>query len=129
MVATNEYVDVREGGYHIAGTRIGPDVLGNDFRRRRSAEAIFEAYASTGSLAKVYGAITFVLEHPAQVEAYLNDQDCIFEQIKAQYRMRQRQDMIDLLSGPRKKRRQARLKICFQADADIDPDIRKGLPR
>jgi uncharacterized protein (DUF433 family) len=85
----NEYVEVHNGGYYIAGTRVGLDVVTYDFRRGRSAEAIFEAYPSIGSLAigslaKVYGAIAFVLEHTAEVEAYLKDQDRIFEEIKAQ---------------------------------------------
>jgi hypothetical protein len=31
--------------------------------------------ASIGSLAKAYGAITFILEHPPEIEAYLGDQD------------------------------------------------------
>jgi len=83
MMLTNEYVEVHNGGYYIAGTRIGLDVVICDFRRGRSAEAIFEAYPSIGSLAKVYGAIAFVLEHPAEVDAYLNDQDRIFEEIKS----------------------------------------------
>jgi len=90
---TNEYVEIRNGGYYVAGTRIGLDVLVYDFRRGRSAEAIFEAYSSIGSFAKVYGAITFILEHPAEIEIYLNDQDRIFERIKAQYPMPQ--EMID----------------------------------
>jgi hypothetical protein len=71
-----------------------------DFRRGRSAEAIFEAYPSLGSLAKVYGAITFILEHPAEVEAYLKDQDRIFEEIKTQYPMSQ--DMIDRFERAKK---------------------------
>jgi uncharacterized protein (DUF433 family) len=53
MVPTNEYVEVYNGGYYVAGTRIGLDVVTHDFRRGRSAEAIFEAYPSIGSLAKV----------------------------------------------------------------------------
>ena len=64
-----------------------------DVRRGRSAEAIFEAYPSLGSPAKVYGAITFILEHPVEVEMYLNDQDRIFEEIKAKYP--RPQEMID----------------------------------
>jgi hypothetical protein len=58
-----------------------------DFRNGRSAEAIFDAYPSIGSLARVYGAIAFVLEHPAEVEAYLKDQERIFEEFKAQHPM------------------------------------------
>ncbi len=84
MMPTNEYVEVHNGGYYVSGTRIGLDVVINDFRRGRSVEAIFEAYPSIGSLAKVYGAIAFILEHPVEVEAYLKDQDRIFEEMKAQ---------------------------------------------
>jgi uncharacterized protein (DUF433 family) len=53
MMPTNEYVEVRNGGYYVAGTRIGLDVVTCDFRNGRSAEAIFEAYPSIGSLARV----------------------------------------------------------------------------
>lgn len=87
MMPTNEYVELRNGGYYVAGTRIGLDVVTHDFRRGRSAEAIFEAYPSIGSLAKVYGAVTFILEHPAEVDAYLKNQERIFEEIKARYPM------------------------------------------
>jgi len=85
MMPTNEYVEIRNGGYYVAGTRIGLDVVTYDFRNGRSAEAIFDAYPSIGSLAKVYGAITFILEHPKEVEAYLEDQDRRYEEIKARY--------------------------------------------
>jgi uncharacterized protein (DUF433 family) len=85
MMPANEYVEVHNGGYYVAGTRIGLDVVTYDFRRGRSAEAIFEAYPSIGSLARVYGALTFILEHPAEVGAYLKDQDRVFEEIKAQH--------------------------------------------
>jgi uncharacterized protein (DUF433 family) len=100
MMPISEYVEVRNGGYYVAGTRIGLDVLVYDFRRGRSAEAIFEAYPSIGSLAKVYGAVTFILEHPAEVDAYLRDQDRIFEQIQAQYPMPQ--EMIDRFERAKK---------------------------
>ena len=85
MMATNEYVEVRNGAYYVAGTRIGLDVVTYDFRNGRSAEAIFDAYPSIGSLAKVYGAITFILEHPMEIDAYLAEQDRRYEQIKARY--------------------------------------------
>jgi len=80
----NEYVEVRNGGYYVAGTRIGLDVVAHDFRNGRSAEAIFDAYPSIGSLARVYGAITFILEHPTEIEAYLKDQGRIFEEIQSE---------------------------------------------
>jgi uncharacterized protein (DUF433 family) len=87
MGSANQYVELRNGGYYVAGSRIGLDVVVRDFRNGRSAEAIFDAYPSIGSLAKVYGAITFVLEHPTEVDAYLKDQDRLFEEIKTKYPM------------------------------------------
>src|ERR1035438_56198 len=83
MMPTNEYVEIRNGGYYVAGTRIGLDVVVYAFRNGKSAEAIFDAYPSVGSLAKVYGAITFILEHPTEIEAYLQDQDRRYEEFKA----------------------------------------------
>lgn len=82
---TNQYVEVRNGAYYIAGTRIGLDVVVYEFRDGRSAEAIHEAYPSIGSLANVYGAITFILEHQNEVEAYLQEQDRRYEDLKAQH--------------------------------------------
>src|SRR5271169_595688 len=82
---TNEYVEVHNGGYYVAGTRIGLDVVAWDFRNGRSPEAILDAYPSIGSLAKVYGAITFILKHPKEIEAYLEEQDRRYEDIKARY--------------------------------------------
>ena len=87
MMPTNEYVEVHNGGYYVAGTRIWLDLMTYDFRRGRSAEGIFQAYPSIGSLAKVYGAIAFILEHAAEVDVYLKDQGRIFEEIKARYPM------------------------------------------
>ena len=93
MKPTNEYIEVRNGGYYVTGTRIGLDVVIYDFRDGRSADAIFEAYPSIGSLAKVYGAITFILEHPKEIEAYLEDQDGRYDEFKAQHPLTP--DMID----------------------------------
>jgi uncharacterized protein (DUF433 family) len=79
----NEYVEIRNGGYYVAGTRIGLDVLIYDFQNGRSAEAIFDSYPSMGSLARAYGAITFVLEHPKEIAAYLEDQQRRYEEFRA----------------------------------------------
>lgn len=100
MMPANEYVEIRNGGYYVAGTRVGLDVLVYDFRRGRSAEAILEAYPFIGSLAKVYGAIAFILEHPDTIEVYLKAQERVFEDLKAQYPMPQ--DMIERFERARK---------------------------
>lgn len=81
----NEYVEIREGGYYIAGTRIGLDVLIYDFRRGDTPEGILQSYPSIGSLAKVYGTITFVLEHPEAVETYLQEQEARWESFRKEH--------------------------------------------
>ena len=83
MKPANEHVAIRNGGYYIAGTRIGLDTIVFEFRNGRSAEAILDAYPAIGSLARVYGAITFVLEHPREIEVYLAKQDSRWEEFKA----------------------------------------------
>jgi uncharacterized protein (DUF433 family) len=83
---TNDYVELRdERCYYVAGTRIGLDVLIHDFRRGETPEAILQAYPSIGSLAKVYGAITFVLEHPQAVGSYLERQQSLWNQFREEH--------------------------------------------
>jgi uncharacterized protein (DUF433 family) len=81
----NEYVELRNDAYYLTGTRIGLDVVAHEFQNGRSAESILEAYPSIGSLARVYGAIAFLLEHPQEIQDYLAAQDQRFEEIKARY--------------------------------------------
>lgn len=80
-----KYVETRNGSYYVAGTRIGLDVVAYEFRDGRSPEEIFEAYPSIGSLAKLYGAITFILEHPKEIDSYLKEQDKRWEEFKERH--------------------------------------------
>jgi uncharacterized protein (DUF433 family) len=76
----NEYVELRDGlHYYLPGTRISLAVLIHEFRCGETPEAILQAYPSIGSLAKVYGAIAFVLDHPQAIEAYLHEQDALWK--------------------------------------------------
>jgi uncharacterized protein (DUF433 family) len=95
MMPTNEYVEVRNGGYYVAGSRIGLAVVFYDFQRGESPEAIFEAYPSIGRLGKVYGAIAFMLDHPAEVKAYLEDQERLYKEIQERFPIPQ--EMVDRL--------------------------------
>jgi len=97
-----EHVEARNGGCDVAGTRIGLDVVVYDFRGRRSAEDLFEAYPLIGSSAKVYGAITFILERPKEIEAYLREQDRRYEEFKAQHPLTP--NMIDRFERAKRER-------------------------
>ena len=76
----SEYVEVRDDGkVCIAGTRIGLDVFVYAHRRGKTPEALLEAYPSIRSLAKVQGAISFILGHPQAIDAYLREQDGLWD--------------------------------------------------
>jgi hypothetical protein len=79
------YIEVRDGGYYVAGTRIGLDVIVYEFQSGKSPEAILQIHSSIGSLAKVYGVITFILEHPERIAAYLGDQERLWEELKEKH--------------------------------------------
>jgi uncharacterized protein (DUF433 family) len=62
------YVEQREGGYYIAGTRVSLDSLVYAFRGGESPETIQQNFPSL-TLEQVYGAIAFYLGHQAEVDA------------------------------------------------------------
>jgi uncharacterized protein (DUF433 family) len=65
-----EYVEERGGGYYVAGSRVSLASVIFEFRNGAPPEAIRQNFPSL-SLAKVYGAIAFYLNHPDESEAYL----------------------------------------------------------
>jgi uncharacterized protein (DUF433 family) len=83
---SNEYVEIREGRhYYVPGTRIGLHVVIHAFRRGETPEAILQSYPSIGSLAKVYGAIAFILDHPQAIESYLEEQEALWKKFQEEH--------------------------------------------
>jgi len=85
QAASSAYIEIRDGGYYVAGTRIGLDVIVHEFQSGKSPEAILQSHPSIGSLAKIYGVITFILEHPEKITAYLRDQERLWEELKEKH--------------------------------------------
>jgi uncharacterized protein (DUF433 family) len=69
---THEYVERRDGGLYVAGSRVSLASIVYAFRDGASPEAIRASFP-TLSLAQVYGAIAFYLNHPQESEADLQD--------------------------------------------------------
>ena len=67
-----DYVEQRDGGYYIAGTRIALDSIVLAFKDGESPETILRSFPMAGPLVRVYGAIIFYLENKEKVEAYLD---------------------------------------------------------
>ena len=66
----SEHIEQREGVYYIPGTRISLDSIVYAFREGCSPETIREDFEGL-TLAHVFGAIAFYLDHKAYIDAYL----------------------------------------------------------
>jgi uncharacterized protein (DUF433 family) len=67
---TTEYIEKRSGGYYVTGSRVSLASVIFEFRNGVSPETIRQNFPSL-SLAQVYGAIAFYLNHPDESDAYL----------------------------------------------------------
>ncbi|SPF55114.1 conserved hypothetical protein [Candidatus Sulfopaludibacter sp. SbA4] len=75
------YVEERDGGYYIAGTRISLDSIVHAFQAGESPEGILRSFPMARPLVRIYGAITFYLENQERVDACLREQDRRWEEI------------------------------------------------
>jgi uncharacterized protein (DUF433 family) len=66
----HEYVEMRNGGYYVAGSRVSLASIIYEYRDGAAAETIRQNFP-TLSLEQIHGAIAFYLGHPQETEAYL----------------------------------------------------------
>jgi uncharacterized protein (DUF433 family) len=82
------YVEHRDGGYWVQGTRVSLDSLVYRFLEGLTPESIVECFP-TLTLEQVYGAITYYLAHRAAIDAYLQAEDAEYDafrqRVRAQY--------------------------------------------
>lgn len=64
------YVEQRDGGYWVAGTRVSLDSVVYVFHEGQSPEMIRQSFPAL-RLEQVYGAIAYYLGHRAEIDAYL----------------------------------------------------------
>jgi uncharacterized protein (DUF433 family) len=81
----SEYVEQREGGYWIAGTRVSLDSIVYAFLRGAAPESIAQSFPVL-KLEEVYGAVTYYLGHQDEVNSYLRQHDREFDTLRAQAR-------------------------------------------
>ncbi len=74
----SDYVEQRNGGYYIAGTRISLDSVVCSFNEGHSPEAIQENFPLL-KRSQIYGAIAFYLDHQNEIDKYLEDTQREFE--------------------------------------------------
>jgi uncharacterized protein (DUF433 family) len=76
-----EYVEKREEGYRITGSRVSLDSVVYAFLQGQSAESIAQSYPAL-TLEQVYGAITFYLANRRDVDAYLQEARADYEALR-----------------------------------------------
>ncbi len=65
-----DYVEQRDSGYWISGTRISLDSVVYAYKRGAAPESIRRAFP-LATLEEIYGVITFYLAHQREVDTYL----------------------------------------------------------
>ena len=73
-----EYVELRNGGYYVNGTRVSLDSIVYSFQDGESPETIRQNFPSL-TLEQVYGAIAFYLAHQAEIEANIREGEAELE--------------------------------------------------
>jgi uncharacterized protein (DUF433 family) len=74
----SEYIERRDGGYYVAGTRISLDSIVHSFNEGDSPEAIQEDFPLL-KRSQIYGAIAFYLDHQVEIDKYLDETEREFE--------------------------------------------------
>lgn len=80
-----EYVEQRDGGFWVTGTRVSLDSLVFAFLRGESPEGIAESYPAV-SLEQVFGGIAYYLANRQAVDAYLSEGEAEFARLRDEAR-------------------------------------------
>jgi uncharacterized protein (DUF433 family) len=82
------YVEQRDGGYWIQGTRVSLDSIVYRFLEGLPPEGIIDCFPGL-TLEQVYGAITYYLARRVEIDRYLTAADAEYEvfrqRVRAQY--------------------------------------------
>jgi uncharacterized protein (DUF433 family) len=81
----NEYVDLVDGAYRVAGSRVSLDSVVYAFLRGESPDGIAESFPAL-NLEQIYGAIAFYLGHRDTVDTYLRAGKADFAHLREQAR-------------------------------------------
>ena len=80
-----EYIEQRNGGYFIAGTRVSLDSVVYAFLRGESPEGIAESFPAI-DLEHIFGTLTFYMANREIVDQYLRAGQREFEALRQQAR-------------------------------------------
>ena len=81
-----QYVEFRDEGYWIAGTRVSLKSVVLAFQSGLSPETIAAECFPTLTLEEVYGAVTYYLGHQAEIDQYLKESAVAAEKLRQEMR-------------------------------------------
>jgi len=81
LTQTTPLIQEADGTVRISGSRVTLDTIIGAFQKGATAEQIQDSFPSL-SLAQIYGAIAYYLNHEADVETYLRERRAEAESIK-----------------------------------------------
>jgi uncharacterized protein (DUF433 family) len=79
------YVQQREGGCYIVGSRVSIESIVYAFLRGEPAETIAESFPAL-TLEQVYGALAFYLARRSRIDAYLEAGKAEFDRLRSEAR-------------------------------------------
>ena len=85
VILTKRYIEQRDRGYWLEGTRISLDSVVYAFLNGDSPESIAQNFPLL-SLEQIYGAIAFYLANRELIDAYLKDGEKEFEKLQKSFR-------------------------------------------
>lgn len=97
-----DYVEKREGGYYIVGSRVALESIVYEFLEGVSPETIVDDFP-TLTLEQVYGAVAFFLGNRAELEHYLAETEKLWDE--------RRRNAPSLPAGLRERIKRARLEL------------------
>jgi len=123
---TGEYIEQRNDGYYIAGTRISLDSVVYSFDRRNSPEAIQKEFPVL-RLAQIYGAVAFYLDHQAEVRQYLENEERRIQEVAVPLQEVQSGALEPAAARPRTFEQVTAVSVRSLADADLNFAIVQGV--
>jgi uncharacterized protein (DUF433 family) len=80
-----EYVEQRNGGYYVAGTRVSLDSVVYAFLKGASPEGIQDSFSAL-NLEQIFGSLAYYLANRPKIDEYLRQQRVEFDRMRAQAR-------------------------------------------
>jgi hypothetical protein len=101
VVLSKQYVEQREAGYWLSGSRVSLDSIIYSFLRGELPEHIVQSFP-TLTLEQVYGAIAFYLSNQEAINAYLKEGEAQLHQLR-QASLAENTELYEKLSNARAK--------------------------